>query len=76
MSLDPKVSNNQQTRFTYEPFTWKTFVNLIGVENHRFCEIMAPRECRGSRNIPKECDEIFWKCLKVAEREEAFSRLN
>lgn len=74
MSFNPKISNNEHAKC--DRFTWKKFVDLIGAGPNRFCYITAPAECRGEKNVTKECQEIFQKCLKEARRDEMFSRSN
>jgi hypothetical protein len=76
MSFNPKVPSSENSKFTYETFTLKTFVDLIGTGSRTYCQITAPNVCRGNQSIPRECDEIFQRCVKSILREEAASRLN
>ena len=75
MASDSKISNTGP-KFTYDPPNWKMCVKLIGAGPRKFCEITGPRECRGDRNTPKECDEIFRQCFEKAESFDRWSRTN
>jgi hypothetical protein len=73
MSFEPKVQS--QPKFTSEPYTWKTARSLIGASPSRFCQVMAPKECKEGRpDMAKECAKLFEACVREVTLYEEWHR--